>query len=174
MLPSMELQTAKFMGGIRVARAVILGGIKCSPISLNRFLVECCSILKRNDISTKSKVMIIEAVYKQLLDMMASFLECQQQDANSCKKLLIMHLEHYRSVKNQLQWVQITKKPPLLPASISMRLVGKLLGEELKLSRTRIRKDPTVLCVKTTLATAKFLNAITLQHYLMHNSIRLV
>ncbi|PVU89460.1 hypothetical protein BB561_005352 [Smittium simulii] len=55
-----------------------------------------------------------------------------------------------------------------------MRLVGKLLGEELKLSSTRIRKDPTVLCVKTTLATAKFLNAIALPRYLMLNSIRLV
>ncbi|PVU95047.1 hypothetical protein BB561_002088 [Smittium simulii] len=48
-----------------------------------------------------------------------------------------------------------------------------LLGEELKLSSTRIRKDPTVLCVKTTLATAKFLNAIALPRYLMLNSIRL-
>ncbi|PVU93101.1 hypothetical protein BB561_003469 [Smittium simulii] len=64
-------------------------------------------------------------------------------------------------------------KPPLLPASISMRLVGKLLGEKLKLSSTRICKDPTVLCVKTTLATAKFLNAIALPRYLMLNSIRL-
>ncbi|PVU92995.1 hypothetical protein BB561_003506, partial [Smittium simulii] len=68
---------------------------------------------------------------------------------------------------------QVATKPPLLPASISMRLVGKLLGEELKLSSTRIRKDPTVLCVKTTLATAKFLNAISLPRYLMLNSIRL-
>ncbi|PVU89205.1 hypothetical protein BB561_005492 [Smittium simulii] len=55
-----------------------------------------------------------------------------------------------------------------------MRLVGKLLGEELKLSSTRIRKDPTVLCVKTTLTTAKFLNAIAIPRYLMLNSIRLV
>ncbi|PVU89403.1 hypothetical protein BB561_005379 [Smittium simulii] len=54
-----------------------------------------------------------------------------------------------------------------------MRLVGKLLGEELKLSSTRIRKDPTALCVKTTLATANFLNAIALPRYLMLNSIRL-
>ncbi|PVU91787.1 hypothetical protein BB561_004197, partial [Smittium simulii] len=69
---------------------------------------------------------------------------------------------------------QVATQPPLLPASISMRLVGKLLGEELKLSSTRICKDPTVLCVKTTLATAKFLNAIALPRYLMLNSIRLV
>ncbi|PVU94741.1 hypothetical protein BB561_002294 [Smittium simulii] len=69
---------------------------------------------------------------------------------------------------------QIATKPPLLPASISMRLVGKLIGEVLKLSSARIRKDPTVLCVKTTLATAKFLNAISLPRYLMHNSIGLV
>ncbi|PVU96847.1 hypothetical protein BB561_000960, partial [Smittium simulii] len=41
--------------------------------------------------------------------------------------------------------------------------------EELKLSSTRICKDPTVLCVKTTLATAKFLNAIALPRYLMLN-----
>ncbi|PVU97611.1 hypothetical protein BB561_000458 [Smittium simulii] len=68
---------------------------------------------------------------------------------------------------------QVATKPPILPASISMRLVGKLLGEELKLSSTRIRKDPTVLCVKTTLATAKFLNAIALPRYLMLYSIRL-
>ncbi|PVU90511.1 hypothetical protein BB561_004856 [Smittium simulii] len=53
-----------------------------------------------------------------------------------------------------------------------MRLVDKLLGEELKLSSTRIRKDPTVLCVKTTLATAKFLNTIALPRYPMLNSIR--
>ncbi|PVU90418.1 hypothetical protein BB561_004890 [Smittium simulii] len=37
-----------------------------------------------------------------------------------------------------------------------------------------IRKDPNVLCVKTTLATAKFLIAIALSRHLMPNSIRLV
>ncbi|PVU93105.1 hypothetical protein BB561_003465 [Smittium simulii] len=68
---------------------------------------------------------------------------------------------------------QVATKPPLLPASNSMRLVGKLLGEELKISSTKIFKDPTVLCVKTTLATPKFLNAIALTRYLMLNSIRL-
>ncbi|PVU92850.1 hypothetical protein BB561_003576 [Smittium simulii] len=36
MLPSMELETAKFMDGIRVARTLILDGIKCSPTPLNR------------------------------------------------------------------------------------------------------------------------------------------
>ncbi|PVU96745.1 hypothetical protein BB561_000983 [Smittium simulii] len=51
---------------------------------------------------------------------------------------------------------------------------GKLLGEELKLSSTRICSDPTVLCVKTTLATAKFLNAIAIPRYLMLSIIRLV
>ncbi|PVU93029.1 hypothetical protein BB561_003491 [Smittium simulii] len=66
--------------------------------------------------------------------------------------------------------LELATKPPILPASISMRLVGKLLGEELKLSSTRIRKDSTVLCVKTTLATAKFLNAIALPRYLMLNN----
>ncbi|PVU95758.1 hypothetical protein BB561_001601 [Smittium simulii] len=33
---SMELETAKFMDGIRVARTLILDGIKCSPTPLNR------------------------------------------------------------------------------------------------------------------------------------------
>ncbi|PVU87568.1 hypothetical protein BB561_006288 [Smittium simulii] len=58
---------------------------------------------------------------------------------------------------------QVATKPPLLSASISMRLVGKLLREELKISSTRIRKDPD----------SKFLNAISLPRYLMLNSIRL-
>ncbi|PVU91532.1 hypothetical protein BB561_004351 [Smittium simulii] len=78
------------------------------------------------------------------------------------------------TIEHMLLESQVATKPPLLPASISMRLVGKLLGEELKLSSTRIRKDPTVLCVKTTLVTAEFLNAIAFPRYLMLNSIRLV
>ncbi|PVU95871.1 hypothetical protein BB561_001540 [Smittium simulii] len=41
--------------------------------------------------------------------------------------------------------LQLALTPKSLPASISMRLVGKLLGEELKLSSTEIRKDPNVL-----------------------------
>ncbi|PVU96312.1 hypothetical protein BB561_001279 [Smittium simulii] len=53
---------------------------------------------------------------------------------------------------------QVAATPLLLPAS-------------LKLSSTRIRKDPTVLCVKITLATAKFLNTIALPRYLILNSI---
>ncbi|PVU97601.1 hypothetical protein BB561_000431 [Smittium simulii] len=56
--------------------------------------------------------------------------------------------------------VKVATKPSLLPTSISMRLVGKLLGEELKLSSTRIRKDPTVLRVESITITARFLNAI--------------
>ncbi|PVU86387.1 hypothetical protein BB561_006722, partial [Smittium simulii] len=36
MPPSMELETAKFMDGIRVARTLILDGIKCSPTPLNQ------------------------------------------------------------------------------------------------------------------------------------------
>ncbi|PVU89463.1 hypothetical protein BB561_005339, partial [Smittium simulii] len=36
-LPSMGLETAKFMDGIPVARTLILDGIKCSPTPLNRF-----------------------------------------------------------------------------------------------------------------------------------------
>ncbi|PVU90914.1 hypothetical protein BB561_004657 [Smittium simulii] len=55
----------------------------------------------------------------------------------------------------------------------SIILVGKLLGEELKLSSTEIRKNPNVLCVKTTPATAKFFSAIALPRYLMLNTIRL-
>ncbi|PVU97839.1 hypothetical protein BB561_000282 [Smittium simulii] len=61
-------------------------------------------------------------------------------------QILAQYINIYRA--------QVATKPPLLPASISMRLVGKLLGEELKLSSTRIRKNSTVLCVKTALATA--------------------
>ncbi|PVU94950.1 hypothetical protein BB561_002142 [Smittium simulii] len=61
--------------------------------------------------------------------------------------------------------------PQLLPALISMWLVNKLLWEKLRLLSTRICKDPNVLCVKTTLATAKFLNAIALPRYLMLNTI---
>ncbi|PVU92977.1 hypothetical protein BB561_003526 [Smittium simulii] len=91
-------------------------------------------------------------------------LECSRWQALRAD-ILAQYINIYRA--------QVATKPPLLPASISMRLVGKLLGEELKLSSTRIRKDPTVLCVKTTLATAKFFNAIALPRYLMLNSIRL-
>ncbi|PVU97721.1 hypothetical protein BB561_000349 [Smittium simulii] len=47
---------------------------------------------------------------------------------------------------------QVATKPPLLPASISMRLVYKLLGEELKLPITGIHKNPTVFCIKTILS----------------------
>ncbi|PVU94225.1 hypothetical protein BB561_002727 [Smittium simulii] len=36
MPPSMELETAKFMDGIRVARTLILDRIKCLPTPLNR------------------------------------------------------------------------------------------------------------------------------------------
>ncbi|PVU97318.1 hypothetical protein BB561_000640 [Smittium simulii] len=52
------------------------------------------------------------------------------------------------TIEHILLGSQVATKPPLLPASISMRLVSKLLGEELKLSSTRICKDPTVLCEK--------------------------
>ncbi|PVU89997.1 hypothetical protein BB561_005073 [Smittium simulii] len=51
---------------------------------------------------------------------------------------------------------------------------AQLLGEELKLSSIRIRKDPSVTCVKTTLATAKFLNAIAPSSYIMLNIIKIV
>ncbi|PVU88780.1 hypothetical protein BB561_005699 [Smittium simulii] len=69
--------------------------------------------------------------------------------------------------------LELATKSQLLPAPISMKLFGKLLGGELKLPSTMIRKDPTVLCDKTTLATAKFLNAIALPRYLILKKIRL-
>ncbi|PVU93507.1 hypothetical protein BB561_003245 [Smittium simulii] len=92
-------------------------------------------------------------------------LECSRWQALRTD-ILAQYINIYRG--------QVASNTLLLPALISMRLVGKLVGEELKLSSTRIHKDPTVLCVKTTLATAKFLNAISLPRYLMLNSIRLV
>ncbi|PVU89833.1 hypothetical protein BB561_005151 [Smittium simulii] len=92
-------------------------------------------------------------------------LECIQWQALRAD-ILAQYINIYRA--------QVATKPPLLPALISMRLVGKLLGEELKLSSTEIRKDPTALCVKTTLATAKFLNSIALPRYLTLNGIRLL
>ncbi|PVU93233.1 hypothetical protein BB561_003395 [Smittium simulii] len=85
-----------------------------------------------------------------------------------CRKIASETIEH------MLLESQVATKPPLLPASISMRLVGKFLGEELKLSITIIFKDLTVLYVKTTLATANFLNAIALPRYLILSSIILV
>ncbi|PVU90904.1 hypothetical protein BB561_004668, partial [Smittium simulii] len=91
-------------------------------------------------------------------------LRCSQ-----CQALQADILAQYISIYN----TQVATKPPLLPASISMRLVGKLLGEELKLPSTRICKNMTALYVKNTLVTAKFLNAIALPRYLMLNSIRL-
>ncbi|PVU96037.1 hypothetical protein BB561_001438 [Smittium simulii] len=92
-------------------------------------------------------------------------LECSRWQALRAD-ILAQYINIYRA--------QVATKPPLLPASISMRLFSKLLGEELKLSSTMVRKNPNVLCVKTTLITAKFLKAIALLCYLMLNSIRLV
>ncbi|PVU92805.1 hypothetical protein BB561_003615 [Smittium simulii] len=56
-------------------------------------------------------------------------LECSRWQALRAD-ILAQYINIYRA--------QVATKPPLLPASISMRLVGKLLGEELKLSSTRI------------------------------------
>ncbi|PVU90894.1 hypothetical protein BB561_004658, partial [Smittium simulii] len=80
-------------------------------------------------------------------------LECSRWQALRAK-ILSNYIKTYK--------LQLALTHKSLPASISIR-------EELKLSSTRIRKDPTVLCVKTTLATAKFLNAIALPRYLMLN-----
>ncbi|PVU91116.1 hypothetical protein BB561_004560 [Smittium simulii] len=76
-------------------------------------------------------------------------------------------MSNIQYIYNKVEEDQVATKPPLLPASISMMLVGKILGKELKLSSTRICKDPTVLCVKTTLATAKFINTIDIPRYLL-------
>ncbi|PVU97126.1 hypothetical protein BB561_000748 [Smittium simulii] len=74
-------------------------------------------------------------------------LECSRWQALRAD-ILAQYINIYRA--------QVATKPPLLPASISMMLVGKPLGKELKLTSTRIFKNSTILCVKTTLATAKF------------------
>ncbi|PVU91485.1 hypothetical protein BB561_004382 [Smittium simulii] len=91
-------------------------------------------------------------------------LECTRRKALRAD-ILSKYIQTYK--------LQLALTPKSFPASISMRLVGKLLGEVLKLSSTEIRKDPNALCVKTTLATANFFNAIALPRYLMLNSIRL-
>ncbi|PVU89456.1 hypothetical protein BB561_005343 [Smittium simulii] len=78
------------------------------------------------------------------------------------------------TIEHMLLESQVASKPTLFSASISMRLVGKLLEEYLKLSSTRICKDPTVLFVKTTLATANFLNLIVRLSYLILNNIKLL
>ncbi|PVU98049.1 hypothetical protein BB561_000165 [Smittium simulii] len=80
-------------------------------------------------------------------------LECSRWQALRAD-ILAQYINIYRA--------QVAKKPPLLPALISMRLFNKLLGKELKLSSTRICKYPTVLCVKVAPTTAKFLNSILL------------
>ncbi|PVU93505.1 hypothetical protein BB561_003249 [Smittium simulii] len=271
---SMELETAKFIDGIRVARALILNGIKCLPTPLNRCpvartrafgkwtslrtwisdLIKCpykhrCDTWvsgctrwakkyngninkikntsetlnnrqKKNDKSQISKWiadteagtscnwMGLELVYPELKTHInyvfkirngtywtarryakSGFIEKRFiEECPFCRNIAPETIEHIHFKCSRWQALQVdilaqyiniyraqvATKPPILFASISMRLVGKLLGEELKLSSTRIHKDPTVLCVKTTLATAKFLNAITLPRYLMLNSIRSV
>ncbi|PVU93833.1 hypothetical protein BB561_003003 [Smittium simulii] len=46
---TIELETAKFMGGIRVAQTLILDGIKCSsiPILLFELISVCTEFLER-------------------------------------------------------------------------------------------------------------------------------
>ncbi|PVU86750.1 hypothetical protein BB561_006571 [Smittium simulii] len=163
MLPSMELQIAKLMGGIRVARTLIFNGIKRSPTPLS----QCPWVWIYPELKTHINYVFKiqnETYWTARCYAKSRFIENSRWQVLRAD-ILAQYINIYRA--------QVAKKPPLLPASISMRLVGKLLGEELKLSSTRIRKDPTVLCVKTTLATAKFLNAIALSRYLMLNSIRL-
>ncbi|PVU95037.1 hypothetical protein BB561_002098 [Smittium simulii] len=92
-------------------------------------------------------------------------LECSRWQALRAD-ILAQYINIYRA--------QVATNPLLLSASISMRLVCKLLGKGLKLSSTNICKNTTLICVKTTLATAKFLNANILLRYIMLNSLRLV
>ncbi|PVU91901.1 hypothetical protein BB561_004141 [Smittium simulii] len=63
-----------------------------------------------------------------------------------------------------------TIKHTTLELSRCPALCAKILVQYINM----ICKDPTLLCVKTTLTTAKFLSAIALSRYLMLNSIRLV
>ncbi|PVU85852.1 hypothetical protein BB561_006889, partial [Smittium simulii] len=58
-------------------------------------------------------------------------LECSRWQALRAD-ILAQYINIYRA--------QVATKPPILPASISMRLVDKLLGEELKFSSTRITR----------------------------------
>ncbi|PVU97267.1 hypothetical protein BB561_000672 [Smittium simulii] len=143
------LATAKFLNAIALSRYLMFNTQRYAKSGFieKRFIEECPFC--RNIAPETIEHMI---------------LECSRWQALRAD-ILAQYINIYRA--------QVATKPPLLSASISMRLVGKLLGEELKLSSTRICKDPTVLCVKTTLATAKFLNAIALSRYLMFNSIRL-
>ncbi|PVU87240.1 hypothetical protein BB561_006415 [Smittium simulii] len=82
-----------------------------------------------------------------------------------CRNIAIKTIEHMLLECSRWQ---------ALRADILAQYINIYRAQELKLSSTRIRKNPTVLCVKTTLATAKFFNAIALPRYLMLNSIRLV
>ncbi|PVU95652.1 hypothetical protein BB561_001674 [Smittium simulii] len=66
-------------------------------------------------------------------------LECSRWQALRAD-ILAQYINIYRA--------QVATKPPLLSVSISMRLVGKLLGDELKLSSTRIHKDPMYSALK--------------------------
>ncbi|PVU96479.1 hypothetical protein BB561_001153 [Smittium simulii] len=116
-------------------------------------IVKLVSKIAENELSR------IKQKYKRLVKEQASSM------ASTKNHYLAENINTYRA--------QVTTKPPLLSASISMRLVGKLLGEEFKFPSTRICKDPTILCVKTTLETAKFLNVIVLHRYLILNIIRL-
>ncbi|PVU96212.1 hypothetical protein BB561_001332 [Smittium simulii] len=63
-LPSIKLETAKFMYSIRVARTLILDGIKCSPTPLNRFPVESHTLKQVNSRAPKKYIAAIEAPSK--------------------------------------------------------------------------------------------------------------
>ncbi|PVU87703.1 hypothetical protein BB561_006208, partial [Smittium simulii] len=127
---------------------------------------------KWNILDSKAAIQSLVLLKKNLLKNAHSaetiehmLLECSQWQAPQAD-ILAQYINIYRA--------QVATKSPVLPTSIPMRLFDKFVGEELKLPSTRIRKDPTVLCVKTTLATAKFLNAIALPRYLILKIIMLV
>ncbi|PVU86420.1 hypothetical protein BB561_006712, partial [Smittium simulii] len=144
---------------------------KAKKIKAFKSYTGCCSILKRTDILTKFKVMVIKAIIQVVATYGGNFFG---MSATRCKPIQQVVDAATQTLKNIAATETGEKKPPLLPDSILMGLVGKLQGEDLKHISKKICNAPTVLCVKTTLAIAKFLNAIALSRYLMLNSIRLI
>ncbi|PVU86355.1 hypothetical protein BB561_006728 [Smittium simulii] len=97
---------------------------------------------------------LIKCPYKNICDTWHMLLECSRWQALRAD-ILAQYIHIYT--------VQVATKPPLLPASISMREVKTFKYKDLQGS------DCTL--VKTTLKTSNFLNAIALPRYLMLNSI---
>ncbi|PVU86562.1 hypothetical protein BB561_006662, partial [Smittium simulii] len=195
------LATAKFLNAISLTRYIMLNSIRLVPITLNKCSPAdteagtSCNWMGLELVYPELKTHIFYVFkirngtyWTARRYAKSGFIEKRFiEECPFCRNIAPETIEHmllecsrWQALRSDIlaQYiniyrVQVATKHPLLPALISMRLVGKLLGEELKLSSTRICKDPTVLCVKTTLATAKFLNAIALPRYIMLNSIRL-